>query len=335
MSNKNLKTLISIPIGALILGVLSQASVANQPEIGTVQSLEAGDRACYVEVLDEEGQVSTEYASFEICDQDLVGKRANLAYETGTIPAESCAGDPACTESEEVVLLVEVQVIEPPTVGTIRQLTAGDRACYVDLVDDAGQSSTQYANFEICEQDLVDRRVSLTYEVGNILAASCQGDVDCEQSNTVTLISQANAIESPELLKVSNLPDGNYRYWTGTPNAATVSDAELLEEGGTLFRFRKQGNNITGIFSYIDGESICVSGQSNGNTVTGIAVQPEDSSVLSSNETFANFGASSALKVRRGLRTVTQTVVYNSAILDLNGFNRINAGTVLPPSGCL
>gem|GEM_PF-1219846 len=338
MIKENFKKLVFLPLGLLILVGIPQASTANQPKIGTVQSLEAGDRACYVEVVDDAGQVSTEYASFEICDQDLVGRQVNLAYEVGSIAAESCAGDPACDEREEVMLIVEALVIEPPMVGTIQRLTAGDRACYVEVVDDAGQISTQYASFEICEQDLVGKRVNLTYEVGNILAASCQGNMDCGLSETVMLITQADVIEAPTPalvpLRVSNLPDGNYRYWTGTPNATIVSDAELLEGGGVLFRFQKQGNTITGVFAYVDGESICVSGQSNGNTLTGVAVETESSSVLSSTDMFANFGSSSALRVRRGVQSAAQTVTYNSTILNLNGFRRINAGTVLPPSQC-
>lgn len=338
MIKENFKTLVSLPLGLLILAGVPQVSIAEQPKIGTVQSLEAGDRACYVEVIDEDGQASTEYASFDICEQDLVGRRVNLTYAVGSISAESCAGDPACSDLEEVMLIVEAMVIEPPMVGTIQRLSAGDRACYVDVVDDAGQTSTQYANFEICEQDLVGDRVNLTYEVGNILAASCQGNVDCGLSETVMLITQADVIApptpTPMPLRVSTLPDGNYRYWTGTADTTIVSDAELLEEGGVLFRFQKQGNTITGIFAYVDGESICVSGQSNGNTVTGVAVQTESASVVSSNDMFANFGPSSALRVRRGVQSATETVTYNSAILNLNGFNRINAGTVLPPSEC-
>lgn len=331
---QNMKKLISLPLGALILTLLPQVGEAQQPAIGTVQSLQSGDRACYVRVLDEDGSVSTEYASFEICNQNLVGRRANLTYETANIQAESCQGNPECTATEQVMLLVDADVIEPPAVGTIRGMVSGDRACYVDVVDDAGRTSTEYAYFEICEQNLVGRRVNLTYAVGNILAASCQGNVECGLSDTVTLITQATVIPSPNQLKVSNLPDGNYRYWTGTPNGAIVSDAELLEEGGVVFRFSKRGNNVTGIFAYVDGETICVSGQANGNTVTGIAVQIGRSGVLSSNDTFANFGPSSALKVRRGLRTAPQRVIYNSAILNLNGFNRINAGIIEPPGLC-
>ncbi|MEO1590777.1 MAG: hypothetical protein AAFU71_05740, partial [Cyanobacteria bacterium J06632_22] len=82
-------------------------------------------------------------------------------------------------------------------------------------------------------------------------------------------------------------------------------------------------------------ESICVRGQVNGNTISGTAVQTDEvTSVVSSGESFANFGPSSALALRRGRQVSSSQVRYGSALLNLNGFNRINAGTVVPPSGC-
>jgi hypothetical protein len=56
--------------------------------------------------------VSTQYADFEICEQDLVGQRVELIYEAANIQAASCEGDPDCRQTEEVMLIVEVQVIK-------------------------------------------------------------------------------------------------------------------------------------------------------------------------------------------------------------------------------
>ena len=231
---------------------------------------------------------------------------------------------------------------EQPPVATIQSLTAGDRACYVELTAANGETSTEFADFDICEQDLVGKRVRLTYESGNILAESCQGNPDCGQSETVMLITQVEVLSpvnappgSSVATTVQALPDGNYRYWSGTPNQAIISDDTLMDDGGTLFRFRKQGNMVTGIFSYVDGEAICVQGQVNGNTVSGTAVQTlQGASVLSTGQYFATFGPSEALAVRRGRQVSRQVVRYDSALLNLAGLNRINAGSVLPPSSC-
>jgi hypothetical protein len=91
----------------------NQASLASQPKLGTVQSLVVGDRACYVELVDDAGQTSIEFAAFEICTQDLVGKRVSLIYKLGNIQAESCQGNPDCNKSEKVMLIIEAQIIDP------------------------------------------------------------------------------------------------------------------------------------------------------------------------------------------------------------------------------
>ncbi|PSN17722.1 hypothetical protein C7271_16260 [filamentous cyanobacterium CCP5] len=404
----------------------TQSADAQQPEIGTVQALTAGDRACYVDLIDEAGEQITELAAFEICQQDLVGQQVQLSYETVNILAASCQGNPDCGETETVRLISQAEVIEPPVVVTVQGLTAGDRACYIDVVDRGGVYSTQYADFAICEQDLIGKDVTLIYEPANILAASCQGNLDCGESETVMLVSQVDALELPtvgtvyEILlgesvcelgfadtsgdlwyreatfevcdqdlmdqtvqftyevaeipayscaedptctetdfvtlitqaepvseptpdpiddiiqsTIEVLPDGNYRYWSAMPDGAIVSDDDLLASGGVTFTFRKMGNDITGILGYVDGKAICLDGRVNGNTVSGLAVQTLDgATVISDGETFAPFGPAGYLQVRRGFEVSPGMVQYNSALLNLTGLNRINAGTRVPPSDC-
>ncbi len=79
-----------------------------------------------------------------------------------------------------------------PTIATIKKMMAGDRACYVEMVDLQGKSSTQFAGFSICEQEkqFVGQRVQLTYTVGKILAASCRGNIDCGKTDSVMLITK-------------------------------------------------------------------------------------------------------------------------------------------------
>jgi hypothetical protein len=228
---------------------------------------------------------------------------------------------------------------QQPEMGTVQNLTMGDRACYVEIIDDQGMVFTEFANFDICQQDLVGKQVQLTYESGDIIAASCQGDPECEDTETVMLITDVEVLldedTSPSRPPISELLDGNYRYWNGTPSGATVSDDELLANGGVTFTFRKQGNNVTGVFGYVDGEAVCVQGQVNGNTVTGISVQNlAGASVISAGDTFESFGPSGYLMVRRGRQLSPNLVRYNSTLLDLSELNRINAGTRVPPRSC-
>ncbi|MGB3200263.1 MAG: hypothetical protein WBA99_05140 [Nodosilinea sp.] len=238
------------------------------------------------------------------------------------------------------LLLVRPSTAQQPATGTIQSLTAGDRACYVEVINNQRQRFTEFADFEICEQNLVGQRVQLTYEPGNIQAVSCQGNPDCAETETVMLITQVQVISAPTEApqpassRVQNLPDGNYRYWSGASNGVVSNDA-LLANGGVTFTFTKQGNAITGVLGYVDGEAICVQGQVNGNTVSGAAVQTlQGARVISAGDTFQSFGPGGYLQVRRGRQVSPRVVRYGSALLNLNGLNRINAGSRVPPRGC-
>lgn len=240
------------------------------------------------------------------------------------------------------LLLTQPSEAQQPAMGTVQSLNVGDRACYVEVADNQGEIFTEFADFEICEQDLVGQQVRFTYEMGDIQAASCQGNPECADTETVMLITQAQVISEPPnpatqpaLSRVQDLPDGNYRYWNGTPSSSIVSDAALLANGGVTFTFSKRGSAITGVFGYVDGEAICVQGQVSGNTVSGFAVQNlQGARVSSDGETFQSFGPSGNLQVRRGRQVSPDVVRYGSALLNLNGLNRINAGSRIPPRGC-
>ena len=194
--------------------------------------------------------------------------------------------------------------------------------------------TNHYAGFEICAQNIVGAQVRLTYTTGNILDYSCQGDVGCGKSDPAELIASIGVISSPPArVPISSLPDGNYRYWSGTSPSGIVSEGEITS--GALFLFQKKGNNITGVYGYFDQEAICVQGQVNKDTVTGISVQNlKGARVISAGETFRNFGPDSSIQVRRGRQIDSNTVRYSSTLLNLTGLNRINAGPVLPPNRC-
>lgn len=314
-------------LGSFLL--VPQVASAQQPFSGTVLGIESIDLGCRITLSGEEDpQVFTLFED-DLCEQVTVGQIAEFTYS-----------------------VTDVSVLPSPEVATVTEVATGDRACYVTLVDANGTSVSQLASFEVCAQDILNREVALTYGTGNVLAFACGGNVDCGESEEAVLITQAEPTGNPPTpapeatspepddsaaearSPISELPDGNYRLWSGTPSGAIVSDDELLASGGVTFTFSKRGQNVAGNFAYIDGESICVQGQANGDTVTGISVQRNAGVTrVAIGETFQSFGPGDFLNVRRARQT-DGSIRYDSTILNLEGLNRINAGTQLPPERC-
>jgi hypothetical protein len=82
-----------------------------------------------------------------------------------------------------------------PEILVVRELTMGDRACYMKLENAQGQSSEELAEFDICTQSqLVDKRVRLTRTPTPISAMSCQGDPECQEKETVNLITAVEVV---------------------------------------------------------------------------------------------------------------------------------------------
>jgi len=148
---------------------------------------------------------------------------------------------------------------------------------------------------------------------------------------------------------VETLTDANYRYInTEIPTAEKTVDglpvvtaADLAEvEEGYAFLFQKVEGQIVGmLYQLASQEKVCVSGKAEGNTVTGQAIVRYESpftpiKVLSQGEEFAPWGNTETLQVRQGSRTGIR-VVYDGALLDLNGFYRVNAGSQPPPEQCV
>lgn len=92
-------------------------------------------------------------------------------------------------------------------VGTVKSMQAGDVACYVDLIGDDGKIYQSMANFEICDKTrLIGKRVNIFYEQGNIMAASCNGDMDCRRTETVWIINKMTKIPEPPKYQYSDVP---------------------------------------------------------------------------------------------------------------------------------
>jgi hypothetical protein len=80
--------------------------------------------------------------------------------------------------------------------GTVIALQNADTACMMTLRDDQGEDFTEAANFDVCFQKppLAGKRVALAWEMANVLAASCQGDVACGKSDRIALVGKARIV---------------------------------------------------------------------------------------------------------------------------------------------
>ena len=81
-----------------------------------------------------------------------------------------------------------------PTQGRLLDLQAGDVACYAEI-EVAGESQILMADFPVCEQSaLIGQPVRFAWTQAQVLAADCEGDVDCGRSDTVDLIDRMMAV---------------------------------------------------------------------------------------------------------------------------------------------
>ncbi len=77
---------------------------------------------------------------------------------------------------------------------TLAALENGDRACYVRVVKADGSEASLEGDFELCKGGghdataLIGKRVTYTTKQAKVLAASCEGDMDCGKSDEVDLV---------------------------------------------------------------------------------------------------------------------------------------------------
>ncbi|MBX3160527.1 MAG: hypothetical protein KF773_31470 [Deltaproteobacteria bacterium] len=78
-------------------------------------------------------------------------------------------------------------------VATLKELQNGDRACYV-VLDKGGEQVSLEGDFDLCPNNphdasaLIGKKVTYTTKKANVLAASCEGNVDCGKSDEVDLV---------------------------------------------------------------------------------------------------------------------------------------------------
>lgn len=82
--------------------------------------------------------------------------------------------------------------------GVVLSLERGDVACHVELADDAGRVVHELADFILCDQAarLTGQRVALSYTPTRVMAAACQGNSACTQSEWVNLVTGAQPTQA-------------------------------------------------------------------------------------------------------------------------------------------
>ncbi|MGB3295230.1 MAG: hypothetical protein WBB01_19790, partial [Phormidesmis sp.] len=172
--------------------ITATSAGAQSPTTSTIISVNSTASACSL-IVSVEGanELSTLQATPEICEQVLVGQVIQYRAE-----------------------ITDVTTVAPPSVATVVSAQSGDRACYVDLKDENGKTTSHLSRFGVCSQEgIVGATVRLTYGAENVQSFSCQGNPDCGDSDRAELITNAEIISRPQRPPISSLPDGNYRYW--------------------------------------------------------------------------------------------------------------------------
>lgn len=101
-------------ISFILLAIIPSSTFAQTPNPVTINSASAGDVACYLEVTDASGTAQSLMADFSICERtDLDGKKATLTYSKQNVLADSCQGNPDCSDSKTVDLVTKVNIQAP------------------------------------------------------------------------------------------------------------------------------------------------------------------------------------------------------------------------------
>ncbi len=104
-----------LPLGTIailinLLPVHSQPKIL--PDIATVTNLVNGDLACYVDLVDGEGnEYEGIYATFEICEKvSLINQPVKLSYQEEIF--SDCEGIEPCGKTQTQLAIVAMQLLE-------------------------------------------------------------------------------------------------------------------------------------------------------------------------------------------------------------------------------
>ena len=152
---------------------------------------------------------------------------------------------------------------------------------------------------------------------------------------------------------IQSLPDGNYRFCSLPPTSERLTEEELhvklAQSGAVCFHFRKQGNTMVGRLYTLEAygeDSICLEGIVNQNSFSGRAVayffyevDPTPANPIESIASIKDYWSQKRVLSITDASYFDESdipyAIYQSALLNLNGFYRYNVSTDLPPHSCL
>ncbi len=152
-----------------------------------------------------------------------------------------CSAAVAGADIEYVTVGGETKRVE----GILREAQSGDVSCYLMLEGDDGETFYESAGFDICEDTgLINKRVRLSYSIENVLAAECEGDVDCGKSDQIVLVNAAKAVpEATKSGKASFCTDTETTVFACSTGAKLVSVCASADAGSLQYRFGKPDGN--------------------------------------------------------------------------------------------
>lgn len=101
-----------------------------------------------------------------------------------------CGGDAVCIEDSYRVRIAELSA-DRPARGTVLDLSQGDIACYVVIQAPDGAEQSFPGDFDLClDTTVIGRTVALDWTQAQVMAASCEGNMDCTETDTVWLIDR-------------------------------------------------------------------------------------------------------------------------------------------------
>lgn len=185
-------------------------------------------------------------------------------------PVSDPATDPATTPTEPTA--DAGPAFPTKGEGTLEGLELGDRACYVQL-DVEGVKHSAEGTFELCPGQtrdasrLVGKRVAWTTVRANVLAASCGGDVDCNESDAVDLVETLSAIGGAAVsVTLDTLDANNAEATLGKP--ASKSTETWGSDGGRYTTWKWRGVELVtsedGNLQLVQCEAPCTLGTAQG-----------------------------------------------------------------------
>ena len=123
--------------------------------------------------------------------------RTTMLIATLALAAAACGGkkDEATTPDPNANKVPETVPV------TLVEVSQGDAACYVTVKDAAGADQTYPGTFDLCPGGgmdagtLVGKQVLLGFGKASLIAASCEGDPECTDTEEVDAVMSITAAE--------------------------------------------------------------------------------------------------------------------------------------------